>query len=77
MRTTLTLDQDVAAMLSEQARTKGFSLSRAANELLRIGLRHNQRVEQGRYDPPTFDSGRPLLDVTDVASALELLDHGE
>ena len=30
----------------------------------------------GAYEPPTFDTGAPLVDVTDVAAALEVLDHG-
>jgi len=75
MRTTLNLDDDVAATLTAEARRRGLSLSRTANELLRTGVRAQRGVQAvTRYEPPTFDTGRPLIDVTDVAAALEQLD---
>ena len=78
MRTTLNLDEDVAAQLGSLARKQGTSLSRAANELMRAGLRQAQeRRELSRYEPPTFDTGQPLVDVTDVATALEVLDAAD
>lgn len=75
MRTTLNLDPDVAAAITQTAREQRRSLSRVANELIRAGL----RGEQGSfalepYEPPVFDTGAPLVDVTDMAAALELLD---
>jgi plasmid stability protein len=77
MRTTLNLDDDVAARLRDLSREHGRSLSRTANELLREGLRSSQRVPApDRYDPPTFDTGRPLVDVTDVAAVLEIIGDG-
>jgi hypothetical protein len=76
MRTTLNLDDDVAAQLAEMARVRARSLSRVANEMLRAGLRAEQQARTPEpYDPPTFDSGRALVDVTDVAAALDLLDR--
>lgn len=75
MRTTLNLDDDVAVMLTELARRSGRSLSRVANEVLRAGLAAGRR-RQARYDPPRLGSGTPLVDVTDVAGALELLERG-
>jgi plasmid stability protein len=77
MRTTLNLDDDVAAQLAEESRRRGRSLSRTANELLRAGMRtEGNEVDLEAYDPPVFDTGRVLVDVTDVAAALELLDRG-
>jgi len=77
MRTTLNLDDDVAATLTDEARRRGLSLSRTANELLRAGVRTQRAPEPvGRYEPPSFDTGRPLIDVTDIAAALEQLDSG-
>lgn len=77
MRTTLNLDDDVAARLRELSRTTGRSLSRTTNELLRKGLSDNQRSKApGPYDPPTFDTGPVLVDVTDIAAALEVLGSG-
>jgi hypothetical protein len=78
MRTTLNLDDDVAAQLAAEARKRGESLSRTANAYLRTGIRAARAGARiGAYEPPEFDSGRPLLDVTDVAAALESLDRGE
>jgi len=78
MRTTLNLDDDVAAQLAAESRKHGRSLSRMANEYLRAGLRSSREAVPGTaYEPPVFDSGRPLLDVTDVAAALESLDRAD
>jgi plasmid stability protein len=78
MRTTLNLDDDVAAQLAAESRQRGESLSRTANEYLRAGLRSSREpVPVTPYVPPVFDSGRPLLDVTDVAGALDALDRAE
>jgi hypothetical protein len=75
MRTTLNLDQDVSAALAAEARRQGRSLSRVANDLLRVGMRTARREDAlPPYEPPVFDTGRPLVEVTDVAAALELLD---
>jgi hypothetical protein len=78
MRTTLNVDDDLAAQLAHLARAEHRSLSRVANDLMRAGLRAvAQPARPEPYVPPTFDSGRPGLDVTDVAQALEILDeHG-
>jgi hypothetical protein len=44
--------------------------------MLRAGLRATQESPVvPPYEPPVFDTGRPLVDVTDVADALELLDR--
>ena len=77
MRTTLNLDEDVARPLAEMARRSHRSLSRVANDLLRAGLRAAQRKPKlTPYKPAVFDTGEPLVDVTDVAEALELLERG-
>ena len=77
MRTTLNLDDDVTAQLSSLSRQRGSSMSRVANELMRAGLRAaRERRPLPPYVPPTFDTGEPLVDVTDVAAAMEVLDTG-
>jgi hypothetical protein len=77
MRTTLNLDDDVAHQLTELARRSGRSVSRVSNEVLRMGLQAlHQKPKVALYDPPVFDTGKPLVDVTDVAEALELLEGG-
>jgi len=64
MRTTLTLDDDVAAALERRRADRGTRLRQEVNELLRVGL--------AAADRPTFDPGRPL--VTDSRALAELLD---
>jgi hypothetical protein len=77
MRTTLNIDDQVAEALSELARQRDQTLSGAANEVLQAGLRAiRRRSPTAPYDPPVYDTGRPLLDVSDTAEALELLDRG-
>lgn len=77
MRTTLNLDEDVVRPLVERSKRSHQSLSRVVNELLRLGLRASRNA--GRltpYEPTVFDTGKPLIDVTDVGEALELLERG-
>ena len=77
MRTTLNLDEDVARQLADQARRRGRSRSRVANDLMRAGLLAQQRpAALPPYDPPVVDTGQPLIDVTDVGEALEQLERG-
>jgi len=71
MRTTITLDDDVAALIeSERART-GESFRSTVNRL----LRRSARVE-GRTRPPALPElpGRPLVDVSDISELLATLD---
>lgn len=76
MRTTLNLDEDVAARLAEIARRSGRSMSRVSNEVLRTGLRALQQPSPlTPYEPPRLETGRPLVDVTDVAETLERLEQ--
>lgn len=71
MRTTVTLDDDVAAMIeAERART-GESFRSAVNRLLRRGARPGPPPEPSSL--PTLP-GRPLLDVSDVSALLAALD---
>lgn len=75
MRTTLNLDADVARELGDMARSQGRSVSQIANAVLRGGLlaaRHPAALPP--YEPPTFDSGKPLMDVTDIGETMEVLD---
>jgi len=75
MRTTLNLDEDVAAQIGTLSRRRGTSMSRVANELIRTGLRASRQPRpMDPYVPPTFDTGAPSIDVTDIAAALEVLD---
>jgi plasmid stability protein len=78
MRTTLNLDDDVAGRLREFAKREGRSLSRVVNDVLRAGFGVLETpVARRPYAAQVFDTGRPLLDVTDVAAALEALEASE
>ena len=53
-----------------------YSGPRVSNDLLRAGLRNmQQRPRLTPYEPPAADTGRPLINVADVAEALERLDE--
>ncbi len=71
MRTTITLDDDVAALIeTERART-GETFRAAVNRLLRRGAEPPGR----RSHPPLpRHPGRPQLDLSDVSAVLADLD---
>jgi len=76
MRTTLTLDDDVAAALVRRRAERGTGLRREVNDLLRAGLAADDRAGAAQggeaYELPTFDPGRAL--ITDPRALKELLD---
>lgn len=73
MRTTLTLDPDVAALAQHMQRTRGGSFKAIVNEALRRGLR-GMSTATGRletYSTPSVDLGRCLVgSLDDVAEVL-------
>jgi len=73
MRTTLTLDEDVAAALRHLALATGRSWKEVVNEALRLGLarQRGEAVADEPYATEPFDPGAPY--VTGVHSAHELL----
>ncbi len=72
MRTTVTLDDDVAAGISRLRRERGLGLSEALNELARAGMvRGGERqVFRQRSEPIGF-----RVSIDNVAEVLELLDE--
>jgi hypothetical protein len=71
MRTTITLDDDVAALIESERSRTGESFRATVNRLLRRGARG--------APPPTRPPlpelpGRPLIDVSDVSALLAALD---
>ena len=71
MRTTITLDADVAAAIERLRRRQGIGLSEAVNELIRSGLR--ARAPRSRFQQRSHDLGL-RVDVRNVAEALEGLE---
>ncbi len=83
MRTTLTLDSDVAAELARLRRREARSFKALVNEVLRRGLRQISE-EPSRRDAKRFRTravtlGRPSIALDNVAEAVaiaEAEDHG-
>ncbi len=72
MRTTITLDSDVEALLKKVMRERGLSFKEAVNSCLRAAL--SPSVPRGDYVFPTFDLGAPTVDTVHalrLASDLE------
>lgn len=78
MRTTLTLDDDVAVSIERLRRTRRQSLKVIVNDLLRLGIGAVERptnTERPRFETAIADTGRALLpDVDDIAEILELVE---
>ena len=73
MRTTLSLDDDVAALLEKVRKAKGLSFKQVVNEALRTGLRHltTPRSRRGRFHTRRVNLGRCLIgSVDDVSEAM-------
>jgi hypothetical protein len=73
MRTTLTLDDDVAAMLERLRKSRGVSLKRLANEALRRGLKEMTGRAESREEHRTrsVDLGRLRISgIDNIGEAL-------
>jgi hypothetical protein len=76
MRTTLTLEDDVAAAIDHRRRERNHSLKQEVNELIRVGLQH---VDEPRAKAPPFrveplDAGGLLIDIEHMGPVLDMLD---
>jgi hypothetical protein len=72
MRTTVTLEPDVAAALERMRRERGLGLSEAVNELVRRGL-VNEKRRPRPFKQKTYPLGAKL-DLTNIGRVLEELD---
>ena len=73
MRTTLTIEDDVAVLIARARSSSARSLKAVVNEALRRGLQamNAPGPDRPRYDTPTSDLGRCFLGaLDDVAEAL-------
>lgn len=74
MRTTVTLDADVEALLRKEMRRRDAPFKQVLNDAIRHGLR-GARPTRAKLKPLTFDMGRPKIDLTRaLALAAELED---
>lgn len=73
-RTTLTLDDDVFALLERRRRARGTTFKQEVNDLLRAGIRREEEpaVERERFQTPALSLGRARIEsFDDVAAVLE------
>lgn len=73
MRTTITLDKDVAAIITRLRKTKNLSLRQIINDSLREGLKRSLGPPPRRsaFRTRSVDLGRCLIgNIDDVAEAL-------
>ncbi len=71
MRTTIQLDDDVAAAVTRLRKQQDLGLSEAVNRLIRVGLRSPRK--RTMFQQRTFPLGI-RVDVSNVAEALEVLE---
>lgn len=77
MRTTVTLDPDVQALLKKAMRRRDLTFKQALNDAVRQGLRAGaMKSAAAPFESLTFDMGLPLVDLTKAnALAGELEDQ--
>jgi hypothetical protein len=77
MRTTLTLDDDVAALLARVRKCRNLGLKEAVNEALRHGLRQMAVPSEPRrpYRTRSVDGGKCLVaDLDNIAEVLAVVE---
>lgn len=74
MRTTLTLDDDIAEKLKEEGRRTGQSFKETLNATLRLGLTVRNQTRKGsgfRVEPRDLGALRPGVSLDNIAELLE------
>lgn len=75
MRTTLTLEEDVAKLLRTAMRRSGYSLKAAVNHFLRLGLSNSEAPPRKKFvvhsRPLGLPPGLSYDNVEDLLEALE------
>jgi hypothetical protein len=77
MRTTLTIDDDVAVMLEQLRRDRGIRLKDLINEALRRGLLEMSVPTKRRkpYRTPSVDLGQPRIpNIDNIAEVLAIIE---
>lgn len=72
MRTTLTIDDDVAVQLEKLRRSRDASFKDLVNEALRRGLQEMSAPARKRkpFRTRTYNLGKQLIDIDNVAEAI-------
>ena len=74
MRTTVTLDPDVEAIVQRAMREQGISFKQALNDAVRRGVAPKKSAP---FHTPTFDMGTPLVPLTKALSLAADLEDDE
>jgi hypothetical protein len=76
MRTTLTLDDDVAVEIERLRQSRNASLKELINELLRGGLREINQPPRKRkpFRTQATNMGKPLISLDNVAEVISYLE---
>lgn len=80
MRTTLTIDDDIAIRLTELQKSKGISFKHAVNLLLRKGLTAEEKPQKVKpFKVKARSLGKPLIDVNldKISEVMDKLDELE
>ncbi len=77
MRTTVTLDPDVEALLRKAVRERGEPFKQVLNAAIRSGLTETRRRAGRPFKQPTFDMGKPLVDLTKALALAADLEDAE
>lgn len=77
MRTTLTLDDDVAAMLRRLQKEQGTSFKQLVNDALRRGAESLSEKKPREWKQYTFpvSTGPPTMPLDDISAIEEILDE--
>jgi hypothetical protein len=73
MRTTVTLDDDVARAVEQLRRERGLSVSAALNALARGGLTSGAQAGE-RFTQRASSLGPPRIPLDDIGAALDLIE---
>ncbi|MFM9883187.1 MAG: hypothetical protein ACKVQT_09180 [Burkholderiales bacterium] len=77
MRTTVTIDPDVEALIRTAMRDRGEPFKQVLNAAIRDGLAGRRRMVSKPFKQPTFDMSRPLVDLTKALSLAAELEDAE
>lgn len=74
MKTTLVIDDGVMRQLKEEAARKGTTISALVEAALRRMLETPKATDRELPPLPTFDGGRPRVDVADRDALYDLME---
>ena len=77
MRTTLTIDPEVASLLKRFIKDSGLSFKAAVNELIRIGIIESSKKKSSKkYVTKSHDAGEILVnDIENIGALMSMFDE--